>query len=473
MAGLDSCVFRFDMRLMRSTPMLHLFVALQLLILFYVQRLMLRTMESDEGEEQEGGKRKKNGSTLSDDQPVDALEAYATYRRYERVRVLGSGTQGIAMLCRDPSPDGEEVVFKEVRVAGLERRRLDCLRRELHVLQSLRHENIIEYRAAFQDGPSLYLVQEYAAGGTLAESIEERRNGAGGPMGSGPIIGFESSTVASLLHQLARGLQYMHQHRVLHRDLAPKNVFLSAAGNVKIGDFGLARELDASGALHASSGFSALNATSFCGTPFYTSPEMFAGRPYGGASDMWALGVIAFELLTLRLPFETDNMASLIHMVMSCEMSDDLLERCNHPQTLCRLASRHGLLHLSPSLRSKPSHVLQETQIFLPESAVEQRPPPPVSLPSPEGGTSGENTAAFSLQGTATKLPAGVYESWQVGETREPEGTESREASFTRRQAPLGEWQLGTSAPGEMESRDGARSSIVRRRSPLNPHHSA
>ena len=107
MAGLDSCVFRFDMRLMRSTPMLHLFVALQLLILFYVQRLMLRTMESDEGEEQEGGKRKKNGSTLSDDQPVDALEAYATYRRYERVRVLGSGTQGIAMLCRDPSPDGE------------------------------------------------------------------------------------------------------------------------------------------------------------------------------------------------------------------------------------------------------------------------------------------------------------------------------------------------------------------------------
>lgn len=157
---------------------------------------------------------------------------------------------------------------RQVRVDGLEPRRLSRLRRELTHLQTLRHENIVDYHAAFQDGTSLCIVQEYAAGGTLDEAIALRvSQGAR----------FETGHVARWLHELAAGLSYMHEHRVLHRDLATKNVFLSLAGIVKIGDFGLSRELGTTA--------SNLAVTSFCGTPFYASPEMFSGRTRGAAAQ--------------------------------------------------------------------------------------------------------------------------------------------------------------------------------------------
>lgn len=77
---------------------------------------------------------------------------------------------------------------------------------------------------------------------------------------------------------------------------------------------------------------------------------------------MWALGVIAYELLTLQRPFDTNNMASLIHKVMSCEMDETALVRSGHPVALQRLASRHGLLSVNPQLRATAEQVLRETQ---------------------------------------------------------------------------------------------------------------
>ena len=119
------------------------------------------------------------------------------------------------------------------------------------------------YRAAFQMGGVLCMVQEYAAGGTLSAAIETRGREYGG---------FGTRTVARLLHELALGLRHMHECGVLHRDLSTKNVLLSGSGTVKIGDFGLSREMSASGnGSFSGRGSLPLDVTSFCGTPLYAA----------------------------------------------------------------------------------------------------------------------------------------------------------------------------------------------------------
>ena len=90
---------------------------------------------------------------------------------------------------------------------------------------------------------------------------------------------------------------------MLHRDLSTKNIFLSEGGDAVVGDLGLSKALDRSqgGAL----------ASTMCGTPYYLSPEMLGGQPYGKPADVWALGVVMYELLTLQRPFAAANIFAL------------------------------------------------------------------------------------------------------------------------------------------------------------------
>merc|ERR1711935_831945 len=113
---------------------------------------------------------------------------------------------------------------------------------------------------------------------------------------------FEESEVASWTMQILLALQYMHSHKILHRDLKPGNIFLTGDNMVKVGDFGLARTLTATMGL----------AQTQCGTPYYLSPEICQGNPYGPQNDLWATGVLVYELLTLKRPFEGFNLASVI-----------------------------------------------------------------------------------------------------------------------------------------------------------------
>jgi NIMA (never in mitosis gene a)-related kinase len=102
--------------------------------------------------------------------------------------------------------------------------------------------------------------------------------------------------------QMASGLHYIHTQRILHRDMKSANVFLCAGGKVKIGDLGVARVLGTNTAF----------ARSLVGTPYYLSPELCEDKPYNEKSDVWALGCILYEMLTLRHPFDASNQGALI-----------------------------------------------------------------------------------------------------------------------------------------------------------------
>jgi len=109
--------------------------------------------------------------------------------------------------------------------------------------------------------------------------------------------------------QICLAMKHVHDRNILHRDLKSQNIFLTSKGIVKLGDFGIAKVLDASED----------QARTQIGTPYYLSPEICESRPYGRQSDMWSLGVVLYELLALELPFQANSMPALVHRIVSVE----------------------------------------------------------------------------------------------------------------------------------------------------------
>jgi len=159
-------------------------------------------------------------------------------------------------------------------------------RREARSAASLSHPNIVQVydRGETEDGTS-YIAMEYVPGGTLKEQIGRRAP-------------FRDREAAAVGAQIADALEAAHERGVIHRDIKPQNVLVTALGNLKVTDFGIARA--------ASSVTSSASGAIF-GTAGYISPEQALGEPVGPASDLYSLGVILYEMLTGELPFTADN----------------------------------------------------------------------------------------------------------------------------------------------------------------------
>eukprot|EP00965_Chrysotila_dentata_P029496 980346-Pleurochrysis_carterae.AAC.1 len=202
-----------------------------------------------------------------------------------QVRVLGRGMHGSAVLLTHPQ-SGALVVSKELTITASEKESTASdVANEIAILASLHHSHIVAYLGSFKTECVLSIVMEYAPGGTLSEAIEQAKQES---------RLFTLSTVMRWLTQLASAMHYMHSRRVLHRDLKAGNIFLTslhAEADVKIGDFGVSRMLSTQSNM----------AHTVCGTPYYLSPELVRGSAYSEPSDVWALGVLLFELITLQV----------------------------------------------------------------------------------------------------------------------------------------------------------------------------
>ena len=179
--------------------------------------------------------------------------------------------------------------------------RRNCLN-EVNTLKCLDHENIIKYLEAFMQDNELIIVLEWADRGDLSELLQERR-------GSG--LKFTEREIWSIFTQICSGLRHMHEGRIMHRDLKPLNVFISSGGALKLGDLGLSRYFSSK----------TLQVNSVVGTPYYMSPECIREQPYDWSSDVWSLGCLLYELITLRSPFyrEGSNFYLLGKQITSCD----------------------------------------------------------------------------------------------------------------------------------------------------------
>jgi len=206
--------------------------------------------------------------------------------RYDVVRPLGSGGMGEVFLARDRVL-GRNVALKVLRkqYAGDEEF-AERFKREAMSAASLSHPNIVQVydRGETEEGAS-YIAMEYVPGGTLKERISRE----------GPI---EAADAAALGAQVAEALGAAHERGMVHRDIKPQNVILTAGGTAKVADFGIAR---------ASSSVTISRTGSVMGTAGYMSPEQALGKPATPKSDLYSLGVVLYEALTGKLPYTADN----------------------------------------------------------------------------------------------------------------------------------------------------------------------
>ncbi len=278
------------------------------------------------------------------------------YANHERIRILGRGQSGAAVLLKHPIT-GHLVVAKEcstpptttttAAAAAAAHANDDehatnhapqtsssiapavaaIIQNEVAILKRLDHRRIIAYIDCFisDDDSLVSIVMEYAPGGTLANAIAAQQTIA---------TPFATSTVFRWLSELTSALSYVHSRRILHRDIKTANVFLTADAcqHVKLGDFGVSRAFSTETNL----------AETMCGTPYYLSPELIRGQPYAEPADVWALGVILFELLALRRPFSAPNgaLGALVMRITQGDSEVAPLRACAHPWWLICLVDR-------------------------------------------------------------------------------------------------------------------------------------
>ena len=235
---------------------------------------------------------------------------------YEIVSKLGEGGMGEVYRARDPKLN-REVALKVLppSLAG-DPDRLARFRREAQVLASLNHPNIA-YIHGFEDGGERHaLVMELVEGPTLAERI------AVGPM--------PASDALPIAKQIADALEAAHEQGIVHRDLKPANVKVRDDGTVKVLDFGLAKALDPMLSASGDPSPAAMNSPTLTaratqlgvilGTAAYMAPEQAKGRPVDRRADIWAFGVVLFEMLTGRRGFDAEDISETLAAVLTREV---------------------------------------------------------------------------------------------------------------------------------------------------------
>ena len=213
------------------------------------------------------------------------MEQTTVNRRYRVDRRIGEGGMAEVYLGHDLRLN-RAVAIKVLRSQfasdPLFRARFE---REAQAAAGFTHPNIIDIYDVGEEGRTPYIVMEYVRGDTLKDIIEEE----------GP---FDVDDVASLLEQVGAALDYAHDRGLVHRDIKPQNILVDDQGLAKVVDFGIAKGLADNHLTEAGSGL---------GTVHYISPEQASGLMATPSSDIYALAVVAFEMLTKTLPFDADS----------------------------------------------------------------------------------------------------------------------------------------------------------------------
>ena len=193
--------------------------------------------------------------------------------------------------------DGNIYALKRVKFYKLSEKEKENALNEIRILASVKNKNVISYKEAFfiEKDSSLGIVMEYADNGDLFQLITERKKTKNY---------FTEQEVWKILIQLLNGLKALHDFKILHRDIKSANVFLFKGGVCKLGD------LNVSKVARKGLGYTQT------GTPYYASPEVWEEKPYDSKSDVWSLGCVIYEMITLRPPFQAKSMEELYKKVM-------------------------------------------------------------------------------------------------------------------------------------------------------------
>ncbi len=271
---------------------------------------------------------------------------------YEILRILGKGNYGSVVLASRPprgdfSPENynEKVGSKSlcvIKSVKHTRKRdganVDAIK-EVHILKDLKHPCIVEYIDSFfnETETRLFIAMAYCDSGNLSDriksAIEQQQ-------------WIPEEKIVGWFSQLSLALAFIHEKKpsILHRDVKPENVFLTYGGScVKLGDFGFTRTLANTMEL----------ALTRCGTPYYLSPEHCMNKAYNAKADVWAAGVVLYELLTLQVPFKGKTIMELRSNILRAPLKRPA---AHYSKDICSLLLK--MLSREPELRPKMREVV-------------------------------------------------------------------------------------------------------------------
>ena len=214
--------------------------------------------------------------------------------RYRIEQILGRGGMGVVYRATDAQLD-ETVAIKTLPGDVMQRspEDLERFKREIRLARKITHRNVLRtYDYGEADGV-YFISMEYVRGYTLNELLDEAENRMMVPR-----------LAVGLARQISRGLQAAHEQGIIHRDIKPQNVLIDHKGEVKLMDFGIARMAEAKEGM--------TQAGLIVGTPHYMSPEQVQGKQLDPRSDVYSMGVMIYETLTGRRPFESSSLTGVL-----------------------------------------------------------------------------------------------------------------------------------------------------------------
>ncbi len=227
---------------------------------------------------------------------MNTLETGGSVGRYRIVGFLGAGAMGEVYLAEDPHIE-RKLAIKTVRLAGRAQEveeRTRRLLREARAAGRLLHPHVVTLFDAGETDGMLYLAFEFVEGSDLAARLE-----------TSALSLYE---VMRIGRETAEALDFAHRHGIVHRDVKPSNILLDTQGRVKVTDFGIAKVTGQSTELTV--------AGSVMGSPQYLSPEQIRGEELDGRSDIFSLGVVLYELLSGKRPFDGDTITTLVYQIL-------------------------------------------------------------------------------------------------------------------------------------------------------------
>lgn len=256
---------------------------------------------------------------------------------FKVIKVLGKGSYGTVYKVNRQTDD-LFYAMKETNLATMSQdERTDAVN-EVRLLVSINHPNVIRYHQAFTNGTKLCVIMEYAPYGDLKNLIDKALKCKSY---------FPEELVWKIFLQMCYGLSDLHNNKIVHRDIKPANVFLGANEVLKIGDLGIAKVLK-----------TVDFARTQIGTPAYMAPEVWQGRPYTYSSDLWSLGCVLYELMTLKVPINGTSIQDLKRKVISGKYTP--VSSGRYSAELINIC--HSLLSLDPNRRPNSEVILKMPQ---------------------------------------------------------------------------------------------------------------
>jgi len=267
----------------------------------------------------------------------DESQIVGAGRGYIKVKDIGQGSYGKALLVRHR--EGGLYVMKTIDLGAMDMKQKQDAINEVRVLSSLKHPYIVGYKESFSENSSLAIVMDYADGGDLHQKVKRTR-AAGESL--------SEQLVLRWFTQVALAIKYMHDKHVLHRDLKSQNLFLTSSGRLHVGDFGISKVLESTGAFTKTS----------IGTPYYLSPEICQEKPYSYASDIWALGVVLYEMCALKVPFDSRTLQGLVRKILRAPLPQFPPQYQEELQEISRDA-----MDRNPTLRPSATDIIQRRYV--------------------------------------------------------------------------------------------------------------